>query len=322
MAGKLRLGIVGTGVAARELYLPAFRKLSRSIELTACCNRTRSKAEDYAKLAGIPRVVDDAEQLFALSGVDAVLLSLPIEVMPRYVLRALQLKKPVLSEKPVAPSVQAGKKLLRSAARYETPWLVGENFAFMEHADQLRRWLERGRLGAPRLVEVSQLTRMDAENPYFDTAWRTKPRFVGAFVVDAGVHLAHLVRTSFGMPTRVLALAANLDPGLPAPDTAVAALSFPGGALGSWRSCFSTDYDGPMMRVFGSKASAELHFAHATLAPRRGKAITYRAKQDSFTLQFQHFADIVKRGVAPRITPADALKDLELIEKIASPKRR
>src|SRR6187401_1420447 len=48
---KLRLGMIGTGVAARRLYLPAFERLGRRLEIVACTNRTRSKAEQYAKLA-------------------------------------------------------------------------------------------------------------------------------------------------------------------------------------------------------------------------------------------------------------------------------
>ena len=42
---KLRLGMIGTGVAANRLYLPAFQRLGRKLELVACTNRTRKKAE-------------------------------------------------------------------------------------------------------------------------------------------------------------------------------------------------------------------------------------------------------------------------------------
>ena len=45
----LRLGILGTGIAANKLYLPAFKLLGREIELVACANRTKSKALAFAK---------------------------------------------------------------------------------------------------------------------------------------------------------------------------------------------------------------------------------------------------------------------------------
>ena len=121
MKSKLRLGLLGTGVAANELYLPAFKKLGHELELVACTNRTRKKAERFARLAGVARVVDSAEALFALPEVEAVLISLPIAAQPPLVLAALQSGKAVLSEKPVAPSVAAGQKLLKAAKKLAPP---------------------------------------------------------------------------------------------------------------------------------------------------------------------------------------------------------
>src|SRR5688572_8070839 len=106
MAKPLRIGLLGTGIAPNRLYLSAFRKLAREgvLEVAACANRRRAKAEAYAKLAGIPKVVDDAAELFALPELDAVVISLPIELQPRYVLEALRAGKAVLSEKPIGPT--------------------------------------------------------------------------------------------------------------------------------------------------------------------------------------------------------------------------
>ncbi len=89
MARKLRLGIIGTGVAARELYLPAFEELSDRIELVACTNRTRSKAEDYARLAGVAKVHDTAREVIDDPDVDVVFLSLPIDGLAEQVVLGL-----------------------------------------------------------------------------------------------------------------------------------------------------------------------------------------------------------------------------------------
>jgi predicted dehydrogenase len=322
MARKLRLGLLGTGVAARKLYLPAFEKLKHRVELVACANRTRAKAEDYARLASIPRVVDSAEELFGLPEVEGVLISLPIESQPEYVLAALAAGKPVLSEKPVAPSLAAGRKLLAKAARFRTPWLVGENFAYMQQAERLFDWIERGKLGAVRLVQATQITLMDRKNPYFHTTWRTAPKHPGGFVLDAGVHIAHLLRRGFGFPTRVRNLTASFNPELPPLDTALATLEFPSGALGTWTSCFSARNDGPILRVYGEKANAELFYREVVLRDARGKETRFAPKHDSFVRQFTHFADVVLKGEKPRVTPSDALLDLALMEAIVKPTHR
>lgn len=313
---KLRLGMIGTGVAARRLYLPAFQRLQRKLQLVACTNRTRRKAEDYAKLAGIPKVVDTADELLALPEVDAVLISLPIDAQPELVLRALAAGKPVLSEKPVAPSLAAGRKLLKAAARHSTPWLVGENHAFMPAIARLASWVEAGRLGEPRLLEAYQLAWMDRKNPFFATSWRQQPNHVGGFITDAGVHLAHTVRRVLGTPTVVKNLTAQFDPALLPIDTALALLRFPSGALGTWTSCFSAHHKGPMLRVYGSKATAELGWDNAVLRTGKGKETVFRTDVDSFEAQFSHFCDVVLRGAPVAYTAEEALLDLQLIEAI------
>jgi predicted dehydrogenase len=315
---KLRLGLIGTGVAARKLYLPAFQRLGNKLEVVACTNRTRKKAEQYARLAGIRRVVDSAEELMQLPEVDAVLISVPIDAQPALVIRALALGKPVISEKPMAPSVAEGKKLLKAVARRSVPWLVAENFAFMPALAKVRSWLDAGKLGEPRLVESYQLTAMNAKNPYFHTAWRHAPKHVGGFVADGGVHMAHAVRRLLGMPELVKNITAQFDPVLVPIDTAVAVLRFGSGVLGTWTSCFSAHYQGPMLRLYGSKATAELFWSHAVLRNAKGKETTFRTDVDSFAAQFSHFCDVVRKGTPLAYTPEEALLDLTLIQSIVS----
>lgn len=320
MAKTLRLGLIGTGVAARELYAPAFKEVRQKVKLVACANRTRAKAEAYAKALGIPKVVDTAEELIALPEVDAVMISLPIDRQPLYVLKALRAGKPVLSEKPVAPNVAEGRRLVQSAAKFDVPWLVGENFAFMSHVEQLESWLTAGKLGGVRLVQVTQMTRMNEKNPYFNTAWRANPAHVGGFIVDGGVHVAHVVRRCFGMPKSVRGLVGAFDERLPPIDTAVSVMRFESGALGTWTSCFCAEYDGPLLRVFGNRANAELGWDSVTLKPFSGAEKTVKSRANSFSVQFGHFADVVLRGKPVRVTPKDALADLSMMEELCTGK--
>jgi len=316
MATKLRLGLIGTGVAARELYLPAFNQLGKKLQLVACTNRTRKKAEAYARLAQIPRVFDSTEELLASPDVDAVLISLPIHAQPALVKQALAAGKAVLSEKPIAPSVAEGNKLVKAVARATPPWLVGENFAFMPAIERMRTWVEQGKVGEPRLAQVFQLTLMDAKNPYFHTPWRHESKHIGGMVADGGVHMAHALRRVMGMPEVVKNVTAQFNPALSPIDSAVALLRFPSGALGTWTSCFSAYYQGPMLRVHGSKGTAELYWSHAILRTGRGKETRFDTKVNSFVAQFSHFADVVKKGVPVAYTPSDALLDLRLIDAI------
>ena len=325
MASKspLRIGLLGTGVAAHDLYLPAFKKLEAdgTFEIVACANRRRAKAEKYAKLAGIPLVVDGAEELFALPEVEAVVISLPIELQPEYVLAALKAGKAVLSEKPIAPTVAAGKKLLSASKRFDAPWLVGENFAFMAHVQKAESWVKSGKLGRIRLVQATQLTWVDTKNRYFQTAWRQQPKHIGGFVVDGGVHVAEVIRRCFGLPVSVKGFTAQFQKNLPPLDTAVAALEFADGTLGTWTSCFTARSEEPMLRIYGEKANIELGWGGASLIEfgkndAGGKKTVVKNEPDSFEAEFRHFADVVKRGKKLLFTPEEALSDLVFLDAI------
>jgi predicted dehydrogenase len=316
MRAKLRLGLLGTGIAARKLYVPALARLGERVEVVACASRRRENAAAFARLAGVPIVAGSARQLFSLPDVDAIFISLPIAVQPRFVVEALAAGKPVISEKPIAPDPAAGRALLTAAARFSPPWLVAENYAFLPEAERVQRWLELGRLGQVRLVEARQIAWLDRRNPYVRTAWRARPRHVGGFVVDGGVHVAHVVRRLFGMPVDLKTITAAFDPALPPIDTAVAVLRFAGGAVGTWTSCFTARDDGPLLRVLGSRANAELHRDCAVLRAPGGREIVFRSGVDSYEAQLRHFADVVLDGTPLAYSPADALADLTLIAAV------
>lgn len=322
MASKLRLGIIGTGVAARQLYLPAFEKLSKRIEVVAVTNRTLRKAASFARMLPGARVIASTEELLAQADVDAVLLSLPIDSQPEVVELALAANKPVLSEKPIGPTVARARRLIRHAARCSVPWLVAENYAFMPAVARLQRWVEGGRLGSLRVVEARQLTRVNASNPYFKTTWRAEPKHPGGYVLDGGVHLAHVLRRVVGAPKSVRSWTSQFDPALKPIDTAVAALTFESGAVGTWTSCFATCGSAPMLRLFGTRGSAELGTQRVRLFSSRGKETCFETGVDSIEAQFRHFADVVVRGAELSFTPAQALQDLQVIESIVGRAKR
>ena len=316
----LRLALLGTGVAARKLYAPALTRARAHVRLVACANRTRSKAEAFAAETGCPKVVADARALFALPEVEAVLISLPIELQPAFVLKALAANKAVLSEKPVAPSLAAGRRLLKRHLDAKSPrtpvWMVAENYAFMPPLLWAERQIARRSLGDLRLVEVRQSGWTDASNPYFHTSWRRDARFVGGFVTDAGVHLAHCLRRLVGPPTGICGSTAQFNPELKPIDSAVAALRFANGALGTWMSCFSTGAGGPMLALRGALASLELYPQRCVLKTRGGKETVFESPADTYALQFARFAEAVQKNKNNPYPPEQALADLAVVEGV------
>ena len=79
MKQPLRLGLIGTGIAARLLHWPALKQMTDRYRLVAVANRTRAKAEAFADMAGLDpgAVYSDYRDLLARQDLDVVLLALP-----------------------------------------------------------------------------------------------------------------------------------------------------------------------------------------------------------------------------------------------------
>nr|MBC8400837.1 Gfo/Idh/MocA family oxidoreductase [Candidatus Neomarinimicrobiota bacterium] len=76
----IKLGIIGTGLAARKLHWPALKKLLAKFEIATVCNHTDQKAREFARLVGGVPYVLDYHDLLDNSQIEAVDIVLPIEL--------------------------------------------------------------------------------------------------------------------------------------------------------------------------------------------------------------------------------------------------
>ena len=72
----IRWGMIGTGNVTEQKSGPALYQAERS-ELVAVMNRTKARAEDYARRHGEPRVYDTVDDLLADSRVNAIYIATP-----------------------------------------------------------------------------------------------------------------------------------------------------------------------------------------------------------------------------------------------------
>ena len=105
----LRLALVGTGIAARELHWPALHQLSDLYQIVAVCNRTRPKAEAFAGLIGLDlaNVTTEYAQILARPDVDVVSLLVPPQANRMMAEAAAAAGKHVIVEKPIATSMRS-----------------------------------------------------------------------------------------------------------------------------------------------------------------------------------------------------------------------
>jgi predicted dehydrogenase len=315
MSNPIRLAIVGAGIFAREAHTPAILTLPDQFKIVAVCSRSMSSVEQLA--AKVPYPVDktsDYEALLARSDIDAVDLSLPIELMPKMVEAALKAGKHVISEKPATPTVAIGRQML--ALQHEPIWMVAENWRYDQAIQQAAEIIKRGEIGKP--IVAHWALHIAAQNDvYFGTAWRRDNSFPGGFLLDGGVHHIAGLRILLGEIESVSAYTAQNHEGMPPTDTLAAALKFANGCLGSYVITYMSNspFD-EMITIVGTQGSLKVHANSLDLSGvpgHRGEG-KQRLNVNTIAAEFADFAEAIQNKRAPIATAAEAVQDVAVIE--------
>ena len=316
----IRLAVIGAGIFARESHLPAILALGDTFELAAISSRTPASAAQFNALLAAPVAVHhDLADVLARDDIEAVDLALPITAMPAAIEAALAAGKHVISEKPAAPDVATGQRLLESYARHPGQvWMVAENYRYEAPFVEAREVVASGVLGRPVLADWAIYVEMRPGNKFYHTAWRQDPAYMGGFVLDGGVHHAAGLRFVLGEVASVTATATQIQPDLPPVDTLSAALLFESGALASYSVTFAAGAPWyGALQVVGERGALRMQRGGEVEVTVDGQTEVHAVTGFSgIEGEFAAFAAAIREGTPHRNPPAETLRDVAVIEAI------
>lgn len=188
-----KFAILGTGFWAR-FQLAAWREVEGA-ECIALYNRTRSKAQKLADEFGIGRVYDDAQVLVDELGPELDFLDIisDVDTHAGFVSLAARHKIPVICQKPMAPSLQVARAMVRECREANVPLWIHENWRWQAPMQALKRELESGKIGRPfrARIEMASGFPVFENQPFF----RDLEQFL---ITDLGSHLFDVARFLFG----------------------------------------------------------------------------------------------------------------------------
>jgi myo-inositol 2-dehydrogenase / D-chiro-inositol 1-dehydrogenase len=145
----LRVGVVGAGIRGAD-HVSTLRRFVRGAQVTAVADVDRTRAEAAAADA---LAYDDAFALITDPDVDAVVVASHDSVHAEQVTAAVRVGKPVLCEKPLAPTLAESRRVLRDIGDTGAALL---SLGFMRRFDPgyvaLRQAIDDRTVGAPVLV--------------------------------------------------------------------------------------------------------------------------------------------------------------------------
>lgn len=149
---SVRVGIIGAGVMGAD-HARLLGGAVSGATVAAVCDVDLGRARAVAQAGGSARVVADPLALIEADDIDAILIASSDLTHEQYAVACVAARKPVLCEKPLAPTVPGCQRILDAEAGYGARLI---SVGFMRRYDpgylQVKQALDDGRIGAPLLL--------------------------------------------------------------------------------------------------------------------------------------------------------------------------
>jgi D-xylose 1-dehydrogenase (NADP+, D-xylono-1,5-lactone-forming) len=314
MAGSRQLtwGLLSTARINRAVIEPL--QASKTNKLLAVASRSTDRAADYAKKWGIPHYYGSYEELLADPAIDVIYISLPNSLHAQWSIKAMQMGKHVLCEKPLATNVSDVDKLIEVSR--STGRVITEAFMYRHHPQTLKikDMIDQGEIGKLQLIRGSFCyTNTRPDNPRLDlelgggSLWD-----VGCYPISYGRYLTgeepvELFGEQITGPTGIDLLFAGQ-------------LKFPSGVILQFECSFITPYKA-LMEITGDKGRIIIPEPYKPgkktkiLIDRGGKTHPVNLRGEELYLgEIEDLQNAVMNGVSPRISLENSRRNIVTIE--------
>lgn len=319
----VNLGIIGTGSAIRRLHWPVLEKMPDAFRVVAVANRTRAKAEDFARDIGGAKVYDDYRAMLDDPAVDAVLTAVPIELNAQVLIDSIRAGKHVLAEKPIAATLPEAQEILSICKSSGKVIAVAENFRYREDVIKAREIIASGEIGVVSCFRMTTQCDVDTEfrRAWFAKGtWRNKAVFPGGIIADTCVHMVSSLRDILGEVKELYAQVLNSSAATEGVDGLVTQFTMRDGAVGQYLACLTAKVPKETVfsfEAFGTQGSLRLTEGEVNWLCAPGSTEhSYRPEgyDRGYTRQWRNFYRAICGEEAVVSTPGQAYQDLVVID--------
>jgi predicted dehydrogenase len=323
MDRKLRWGIISTANIGRIAVNPAIQS-SRNGELVAVASRDERRARAFAERSGISRYHASYQALLEDDSIDAVYNPLPNSMHREWTIRAAEMGKHILCEKPLALSEAECREMDAAAVANGVKLMEAFMYRFHPRTDRVLELVRGGAAGELRLIRSAftfRLTRPDNI--------RLQPELGGGALMDVGCYCVNISRTVVGSePVEVQAFAhwtaSRVDEQL------LGTLRFENGVMAQFDCALNLERR-EIVEIVGTQGRLDVPaaFLPGTSDARilethgREEPIVHTVPgEDQYRVMVEHFADCALHDRPLRYPAAEAAANMRVIEALYESARR
>lgn len=325
---EVKFALVGCGRVSRK-HVDAIAR-SPGARLVGVCDIDGDRARSLGRATGVPAFTR-LDDMFASVDADVVNVATPSGYHSEHAIRAAEVGKHVVVEKPIAVRLEDADAMIAACERARVKLFVVKPTRYHLPVRRLREAIAAGRLG--KLVLGTVRLRWCRRQDYYDEgAWRGKASLDGGVLMNQASHYVDLLAWLLGPVASVSAMTATRVANIETEDTAAALLRFASGALGIIEATTATrpvDLEGSIS-VLGERGSVVIggfsldRMVTWNFEQPMAEDDAIRAECDAAQTRSGHQAivtDVVAalRGEGlpvPVVDGAEGRKSLEIIEAI------
>jgi len=325
MTRKLRVGVVGAGIAQRHLV--GYKWNESLFEVPVLCSLDEDRGQALVAEYGIPEYTQDVETLFARDDLDIIDISTPPHSHFDLSRRAIEAGKHVICEKPLFGSIAEVDEMTRIVAGTGLKFMPIFQYRYGTGLQKLKMLIGLGLTGRPFLTTIE--THWWRGPAYYEVPWRGKwATELGGGLLGHAIHAHDMLNYVHGACAEVFAYGETLVNRIEVEDTMALAVKMQNGSLASLSMTLGSRKEISRLRFCFADMVAESILEPYTMGrdpwvftagePEHQARIDaaladYVVKEDGYTRQFELFHQAIVEDGEPPVTLQDARNSLELV---------
>lgn len=317
---KIKWGVLGTAGIAKGCTIPGMQQ-AENCELYAIAGRSLEKAKAFQSEFGFEKAYGSYEELLADPEVEAVYIPLPNTMHCEWSIKAMEAKKHVLCEKPLAPSEEIAKQMIDAAN--ENGVVLMEAFAYLHSpfVAAVKNEIASGAIGDVLYMESAFIT-----SDYDLTNIRMRRDALGGCLYDLGCYnTSQILWMLEEEPEKVQAVSDFSEDKIDVYTTALLTYENEKRAVLNCGMCLKTEGDQRIDRfqIHGTKGHIKSE-ARFNQAGELSYSICVDGKEEvkvvevpqNYRLEVEQLGRCILDGEMPHVSHEFTLKNARLIDRI------
>jgi predicted dehydrogenase len=325
MTSKLRVGVIGAGIAQRHLI--GYKWNAERFEVPVLCSLDEDRGKAACAEFAIPEYTQDVDSLFARDDIDVIDISTPPDSHFELSKRAIESGKHVICEKPLFGSIADVDAMIEIVGKTDRKFMPIFQYRYGTGLQKLKRLIELGLTGKPFLTTIE--THWWRGPAYYEVPWRGKwATELGGGLLGHAIHAHDMLNYVHGACAEVFAYGETLVNKIEVEDTMVLSVKMQNGSLAALSMTLGSRKEISRLRFCFSDMVAESILEPYTMGrdpwtfiageadhqARIDAALAdYEVREDGYTRQFELLHEAIVSGGEPPVTLQDARNSLELV---------